>query len=362
MKKLLCAIVCLLSAVPQHGAYIVRISDLQYSPLPPNPVKVYGWVASQSPLTMTDGRAAVTVTGVTGQLGDLMVLEGDYADGVLAVTQAPGKAVIYALPSMTEMVHVPAGAFLMGNSGVGNDAVFPYEHEFPQHPVALSSFWVGRCDLTRAEYARFIAAGGYGAPEYWSAEGWDWKVSNGRTEPLYWAAEQDWGSGAFHQTDEHPVAGVSYFEAEAFCAWAGGRLPTEAEWEKAARWAANSPLVYPWGNWWGADNCNNYYDINPAAGGYQAHQTAPAGSYGAYPGPYGSLDTSGNVYEWCSDWYGAVYYAASPAVDPQGPDTGSYRILRGGSWYHSACFMRCSSRSGDVPSSTWYGLGFRMAR
>ena len=132
-----------------------------------------------------------------------------------------------------EMIYIPAGSFLMGNSGVGDDATYSFSNELPQHSVTLSAYYIGKYEVTRGEYREFMDAGGYTTQSYWSAAGWSWKGS--RTQPDYWSASQDWGTGTFTQTDNHPVVGVCYYEAEAFCNWAGGHLPTEAQWERAAR-------------------------------------------------------------------------------------------------------------------------------
>ncbi len=263
-----------------------------------------------------------------------------------------------------EMIYIPAGSFLMGNSGVGNDAAYGYSNELPQHSVYLSGYSIGKYEVTRGEYRRFMDAGGYSNPAYWSSAGWSWKVSNSRTEPYYWAAAQDWGGDTFTQTDSHPVVGVTYYEAEAYCAWAGGHLPTEAQWEKASRWTGSYPNVYPWGNVWDAEKCNNYYDHNSAGGGYGRYQTAPVGSYPSGASPYGLQDMAGNVWEWCQDWYSSGYYSVSPITDPQGPSSGSLRVLRGGGWYFGLDDdNRCANRDDDSPSLHWYGLGgFRLAR
>ncbi len=258
-----------------------------------------------------------------------------------------------------EMIHVPAGSFLMGNNG---NEPFSNSDELPQHLVYLSDYHIGKYEVTRGEYRQFMEAGGYSNPAYWSSEGWQWKLSESRTEPLYWMATQTWRPGqTFTQTDNYPVIGVTYYEAEAFCNWVGGRLPTEAEWEKAARWTGSSPNIYPWGNVWDVEKCNNVNDTNSAGGGYKWYQTAPVGSYPAGASPYGCHDMAGNVWEWCKDWYSSSYYSVSPSSDPQGPKNGALRVGRGGSWFTFDDDTRCSRRLGYFVDRGSTVFGFRLA-
>ena len=184
MKKLLCACVLLVLGLPVQGAYVVRVSDLQYSPTPPNPIKVAGRVVSESPLKLSDGNGEITVVGTTAAPSDFLVVTGDWDGSVLTVT---GAVEHYVGPAATEMVYIPAGSFLMGNNG---SEPYSWDDELPQHSVYLSGYWIAKYEVTRGEYRRFIEAGGYSNPAYWSSAGWSWKVSNSRTEPRYWAAEQ----------------------------------------------------------------------------------------------------------------------------------------------------------------------------
>ncbi len=284
-----------------------------------------------------------TFPGVTGGNCKVRVTASDSYSGGWGGGVTPG-----------DMVWIPAGSFLMGNNG---SEPYSYSRELPQHSVYLSEYWIGKHEVTRGEYRRFMEAGGYSNSAYWSSAGWSWKVSNGRTEPYYWAADQDWGTGTFTQTDSHPVVGVSYYEAEAFCAWAGGHLPTEAQWEKAARWTGSYPNVWPWGNVWDAEKCNNWYDHNSAGGGYQRYQTAPVGSYPSGASPYGLQDMAGNVWEWVADWY--VSYPGSTRPFDY---TGSFRVLRGGGWGSGDGGGRCAGRDDDDPGSWNNDNGFRLVR
>ncbi|MCX6344676.1 MAG: SUMF1/EgtB/PvdO family nonheme iron enzyme [Armatimonadetes bacterium] len=224
-----------------------------------------------------------------------------------------------------EMISIPAGSFAMGT--LDSYVASHNADEHPQHPVALGAYSIGKYEVTRGEYRKFINAGGYSNVLYWSTDGWSWKVGINRTEPTSWTASQNWGTppGAFTQTDNHPVVGVCYYEAEAFCNWAVGHLPTEAQWERAARWTGSRANVFPWGDTWDAEKCNNWNDSL-----YPGSQTAPFGSYSSFPSPSGCQDMAGNAWEWCKDWYLVDYYSQSPTSDPQGPASGSSRVLRGG--------------------------------
>lgn len=255
-----------------------------------------------------------------------------------------------------EMIYIPAGSFLMGNNG---SEPYSYSDELPQHSVFLSGYYIGKYEVTRGEYRAFMNAGGYSNSAYWSNVGWTWKLGYNRTEPCYWAANQDWcGDQPFTQTDNHPVVGVSYYEAEAFCNWAGGHLPTEAQWEKAARWNGSSALVYPWGNTWDDQKCNHLCDHNLAGGGYGRWQTAPVGSYPSGASPYGCQDMAGNVWEWCQDWYKSYPGSSSPFDYSE-----SYRVLRGGGWDSDDHSCRCAYRYYYFrPYDSWYSYGFRLAR
>jgi len=254
-----------------------------------------------------------------------------------------------------QMVYIPAGSFLMGNSGTGNDAINGHSDEFPQHSVYLSGYWIGKYEVTRGEYRQFMQAGGYANPAFWSTDGWTWKGS--RTEPRYWAPQQDWGTGTFTQTDNHPVVGVSYYESEAFCNWAGGHLATEAQWEKAARWTGSHPNVYPWGDVWDAEKCKS-----PCDSLYPGWQTAPVGSYPSGASPYDCQDMAGNAWEWCQDWAKSYPGNANPFDYAD-----RYRVVRGGGfWYFDGdCGVsryRCAFRYyGDSPGYDG-GYGFRIAR
>jgi formylglycine-generating enzyme required for sulfatase activity len=284
-----------------------------------------------------------------------------------SVTTQPqlGTERLFRLPDggLMRMRYVPGGAFAMGNTGQGDDAALGMDEEKPQHAVTLSGFWIGKCEVTRGQYRRFIKAGGYKKPAYWSPAGRAWLKDAGRVEPDSWAADVEWANppGPFKQTDEHPVIGINYFEAEAFCRWAGLRLPTEAEWEKAARWDGQGTRIYAWGDDWDVNLSNNANDTL-----YPGGQTAPVGKYPQGASACGSLDMIGNVWEWVSDWYGAEYYATSPGTNPQGPATSDLRVIKGGSWFGSNFVgadeqdrLRGAQRAGFDPNNTNGGIGFR---
>ena len=219
------------------------------------------------------------------------------------------------------LARVPAGAFEMGE-GKGSDE--------PKHRVELGEYWIGVYAVTNGQYAAFLEATGKSPASPSSS------------------------------ASSHPVVNVSWDDARAYCRWAGGDLPTEAQWEKASRWTGSYPNVYPWGNAWDAENCNNWYDHNAAGGGYQRYQTAPVGSYPSGASPYGLQDMAGNVWEWCRDWYSSSYYSVSPSTDPQGPSSGSCRVLRGGSWNYY--LNRCAARGSASPDYWVDDAGFRLVR
>lgn len=350
-------------AVPSAASLGIGPVDLCRGYAPTNPITTWGKVTSTAPVRISDGSGQIEVTGLSGlRIGDYVVLEGTWNGESFSANRAARKARAYRFPSGTEMLYVAAGTLYMGNNG---SEVYCYPNELPRHAVHLSAYWIGKHEVTRGEYRRFMEAGGYASSAYWSSAGWQWKVANNRSQPSYWSAAQDWRDGcgicncAFSQTDRHPVIGVSYYEAEAFCKWAGGYLPTEAQWEKAARQTfRTATFVYPWGNTWSSQYCNNLEDIV-----FPGYQTTPAGSYPSGESPFGCLDMAGNAFEWCSDWYSAGYYSQPPEGgwrDPQGPASGMYRVLRGGSWSLYANNCRAAYRGYAGPANVFYSYGFRL--
>jgi len=181
------------------------------------------------------------------------------------------------------MVLVPAGPFRMG--APMNDFLAE-DHEKPERTVILSAYWIDVYPVINARFALFLAAGGYVQERWWSPEGWEWKCGHNIDKPLQWQ-EAGWDG------PEQPIAGVSWYEAEAYARWAGRRLPTDAEWEKAAR--GTDGQRYPWGNEWPNSNRANF---NLMVG-----RTTPVGLFPEGKSPFGCFDMAGNVNNWTSDWY-----------------------------------------------------------
>ena len=238
-----------------------------------------------------------------------------------------------------QMVSIPAGSFTMGCK-LGRDDIegICLDDETPPHVVSLKAFQISRYELTFDEWDRCEAAGV--CPH---------------------AEDMGWGRG------KRPVINVSWDDAQTYLGWLNQqtgkryRLPTEAEWEYAARGGKES--AYPWGNQashafanYGTDECCE----GLASGKDQWIYTSPVGSFAA--NPYGLHDTAGNVYEWVQDWYGADYYRSSPASAPQGPSSGTYRVLRGGSWLIDAQLLRSASRFSLTPDDRRSYVGFRPAQ
>jgi formylglycine-generating enzyme required for sulfatase activity len=270
-----------------------------------------------------------------------------YADAPLDKRVEAGENLgIQGDPRIKEypMAKVESGEFTMGSNKGDKD-------ERPIHRVYLDEFMMGKYPMTNEEFKVFVDEGGYSNDEYWTKEGWEWKEEEKISVPEYWH-EEKWNRPNF------PVVGVNWYEAAAYASWLSEktgknyRLPTEAEWEKAAR--GTDGREYPWGNEFDKNNCNS-----KECG---LGRTSPVGIFIKGESPFGCLDMAGNVYEWCFDWFDGGYYKKSPKKNPQGPKTGSGRVLRGGCWFGVSSLCRASSRYRLNPVNRARLVGFRLVR
>ncbi|HSM91496.1 MAG TPA: SUMF1/EgtB/PvdO family nonheme iron enzyme [Anaeromyxobacteraceae bacterium] len=227
-------------------------------------------------------------------------------------------------------VDVPAGPFIMGSERGAPD-------ERPVHAVEVAGFRLDRHEVTNARYRACVARGACARPA----------LPGSHRRPGYF------DDPAF---SDYPVIYVSWAQAEAFCRFAGGRLPTEAEWEKAARGPAPDRREYPWGD--APPDClrANMGGVDGCVGDTDRVGQRPAGA-----SPFGALDLAGNVWEWVADWYAPGYYAASPARDPRGPAAGTLKVMRGGCWESGASSLRVSCRKAELPAAWADNVGFRCA-
>jgi formylglycine-generating enzyme required for sulfatase activity len=282
------------------------------------------------------------------------------------IATASLAALLYTAPASKtvddgygELVYVPAGSFTMGNNAGDGQS-----RELPVHKVELDSFYIGKYEVTNAQYKRFRDDAAYDDPKLWP---------DGKPMPKdqipYWTQANNHGGGT-PGSDNYPVISVNWDGATAYCNWLSAktgkkyRLPTEAEWEKAAR--GTDHRRFPWGNsidrslanYVGSQN----FDTVREVGFYDGSQRGEVKTQ-SNASPYGAFDMAGNVMEWCQDWYSRDYYQISPAKNPKGPPTGAYRVVRGGSFFFESADLRTTARSAAWPSlQAFRMLGFRVAR
>jgi serine/threonine-protein kinase len=258
------------------------------------------------------GVAVVAAACASGTPGVVMPVDAQISD-------TDGMALLY----------VHASEFTMGSNA---DRI----NEKPPHTVYLDAYYIDQTEVTNAMFAKCVQAGACQSPDatFSSTRG------NYYGNPLF---------------DKYPVIKVSWNDANTSCHWAGRRLPTEAEWEKAAR--GDDGRTYPWGNeapnWPASSRLNFHYNVG---------DTTEVGRYPDGVSPYGALDMAGNVWEWVADWYGETYYAESPERNPAGPYSGDERVLRGGGWDSGTPLVRVSIRYRMNPIYRFDYLGFRCAR
>jgi formylglycine-generating enzyme required for sulfatase activity len=258
---------------------------------------------------------------------------------------------------------IPDGTFSMGC--VPTDPECEAD-ERPAHTVRLTrGFWLGRTEVTVGAFERFVSATGVTTTAEEVGRGFTW-IGDRWVE----RAGVSWRHPGFAQGKDHPVVAVSWGDASAYCRWAGGRLPSEAEWERAAR-AGRDGAVYAWGaredlGLGGRPQANVAdlsagrafaWDVFDVDDGYV--YTAPVATF--TPNGFGLYDMSGNAYEWVADWYRSDFYSRSPPSDPQGPADGRFRGLRGGSWSYYPSRTRLSARGSQRPDDAKANVGFRCA-
>jgi sulfatase modifying factor 1 len=254
----------------------------------------------------------------------------------------PGKSRPTEPEVVTQWVVVPAGEFWMGRTRLYLMDEIGWNlrermDDRPVHRVTLPEFAIGAHEVTNAEYAAFVAQPGSGV-----------------SAPFHWGGPMPPPAKA-----RHPIYNVNWFDAGKYCTSVGGRLPTEAEWERAAR-AGQADLDYPWGN--------DFVDpaATGAAAGRRAHSGASTGpvAVGSFaPNAFGLYDVSGNVWEWTADWYDLHYYSLSPVPSPSGPASGRYKVIRGGSWADTETRLLTSYyRNFTAPDTAQPTIGFRCVR
>jgi iron(II)-dependent oxidoreductase len=247
--------------------------------------------------------------------------------------------------STPDEIEIPAGECYLGSNTINAQ-----DNERPYHRVELHTYTIDRYPVTCGQYREFMEAGGYQNQEWWSTAGWQWLQQNPVKQPLYWVDSPDW--------ENHPVCGVSYYEAEAYSNFVGKRLPTQAEWEKAASWDAdqNRKRIYPWGDDFPtARLCNHNCQVG---------HTTPVNAYPAGQSAYGCEDMLGNVWEWTSSWFAG--YEGFKSYPYQGYSQvffdNQHRVLMGGSWATRPWALRGSFRNWYHPWVRQILAGFRCAR
>lgn len=234
------------------------------------------------------------------------------------------------------MVLVPAGPFQMGVPEGDRDGG---RDEYPRHEVFLDDFYIDKFEVTNGRYLEFVQATGRRAPQH----------------PRD-ASRNLWqGNRMPESVTDRPVINVDWHDADAYCRWAGKRLPTEAEWEKAARGADGRR--FPWGN---VEPTHKHLNYNQRWIGEKT--LMPVGSYEAGKSPYGVYDMAGNVWEWVADWYDPLYYEKSPAKNPKGPEIGTHKVIRSSGWQVETPMVRLFTRIKSDPLDRNDSTGFRCAK
>lgn len=274
-------------------------------------------------------------------------------------------------------VEIPSGSFFQGSTAAEVQSMLRWHRgidptlfvsEIGRVETHVSDFRLARYPVTNGQYREFVNQDGYLRQEFWSTEGWDWRTNKAILFPKFFAIE-GWSS------DCHPMIGVSWFEAEAFARWAGARLPTEQEWEWAAR--GHQGLLYPWGAEFELNRCNSAeFWMNRRPKDHPEWQTAffektpwrnrvlttEIGSFPQGVSPSGIHDMAGNVFEWVQDWFEKDWYSQGADRTPSGPTTGVDKVCRGGSFGYPSWCTRTTDRGHHTPDHRSLGLGFRLAQ
>jgi iron(II)-dependent oxidoreductase len=275
-------------------------------------------------------------------------------------TSTPGESSILPIENrqIFDWVEIPGGECTVGAPGAG----FAYDNERPRHRTDVRGYLIGRTPITNASYLTFVEGGGYERREWWSDEGWSWKEDYDIIRPQSWTADNraEWRLSGLEPLDPNrPVVHISWFEADAFARAHDGRLPTEAEWEKAATWdqELGRARAQPWGEQ--PPVAGVHANVDHVAGGPVA-----AGSMGAGASPYGCLGMIGDVWEWtASDFHGYPGFTAYPYREYSEVFFGAqYKVLRGGSWATRAGIASPTFRNWDYPQRRQIFAGLRIAR